>query len=130
MNTLKHLLLENKQITFPDNYGIDYETPVEILYDEELAKIGLIEACLPSHVHIEKYVNNNERYSTMKDCTGKELQVGDKIVAADGKYAELLLGEVISFTSKKIRISAKLASQQDTMEPLEFLKYPWQVFKQ
>ena len=57
LKTLEDLLLENKQITFPDNYGIDYEIPIEILYDEELAKVGLIEACLPSHIHIEKYVN-------------------------------------------------------------------------
>lgn len=65
----------------------------------------------------------------MFDCVGKELQVGNKIVAADGKYAELLLGEVIGFTNKKIRIQCVLASRQDDT-PLEFLKYPWQVYKQ
>lgn len=66
----------------------------------------------------------------MLDCVGNELQVGDKIVAADGKYAELLLGEVTGFTAQKIRIQCVLASQQKTMNPVEFLKYPWQVFKQ
>lgn len=65
----------------------------------------------------------------MLDCVGKELQVGDKIVAADGNYAELLLGEVIRFTDKKIKIRAVLASRQ-TDPPIECLKYPWQVFKQ
>lgn len=65
----------------------------------------------------------------MFDCIGKELQVGDKIVAADGKYAELLLGEVTGFTAKKIKLSCVLASRQSDA-PIEFLKYPWQVFKQ
>ena len=65
----------------------------------------------------------------MLDCVGKELQVGDKIVAADGNYAELLLGEVLRFTDKKIKIRVVLASRQ-TDAPIECLKYPWQVFKQ
>lgn len=65
----------------------------------------------------------------MLDCVGKELQVGDKIVAADGNYAELLLGEVLRFTDKKIKIRVVLASRQ-TDPPIECLKYPWQVFKQ
>lgn len=65
----------------------------------------------------------------MLDCLGKELQIGDKIVAADGKYAELLIGEVVGFTDKKIKLKAVLASRQND-ESLEFIKYPWQVFKQ
>lgn len=65
----------------------------------------------------------------MFDCVGKELQVEDKIVAADGKYAELLLGEVIGFTARKVRIKCVFASKQGLMEPVEFLKYPWQVLK-
>ena len=65
----------------------------------------------------------------MFDCVGKELQVGDKIVAADGKYAELLLGNFTGFTAKKIKISCVLASRQEDKQ-IEFLKYPWQVFKQ
>ena len=65
----------------------------------------------------------------MLDCVGKELQVGDKIVAADDNYAELLLGEVLRFTDKKIKIRVVLASRQ-TDPPIECLKYPWQVFKQ
>lgn len=65
----------------------------------------------------------------MLDCVGKELQVGDKVVAAAGKSAELLLGEVTGFTSKKIKINAVLASRQDGSS-IEFLKYPWQIFKQ
>jgi len=65
----------------------------------------------------------------MLDCVGKELQIGDKVVAADGKYAELLLGEVTGFTNKKIKINAVLASRQEESS-IEFLKYPWQVFKQ
>lgn len=65
----------------------------------------------------------------MLDCIGNELSIGDKIVGADGKYADLLLGEVIGFTKQKIRITAILASQQGHMEPIEFLKYPWQIYK-
>lgn len=65
----------------------------------------------------------------MIDCTGKELNVGDMIVAADGKYAELLLGKVTGFTEKKIRIEATLASRKEDPS-LEYLKYPWQVYKQ
>lgn len=65
----------------------------------------------------------------MFDCMKKELHVGDKIVAADGKYAELLLGEVTGFTNKKIKVKCVLASRQEDT-PIEFLKYPWQVFKQ
>lgn len=66
----------------------------------------------------------------MLDCLGRELNVGDPVVSADGKYAELLLGQVKGFTNQKIRIDAILASQVDTMNPVEFLKYPWQVLKQ
>lgn len=66
----------------------------------------------------------------MLDCVGKELQVGDKIVAAAGKSAELLLGEVTGFTDKKIKLTAVLASMQNQMQPMEFIKYPWQVYKQ
>lgn len=66
----------------------------------------------------------------MLDCIGKELQVGDKIVAADGRYAELMIGEVTGFTAKKIKLQCVLSSQKDTMAPMDSMKYPWQVFKQ
>ena len=40
----------------------------------------------------------------MKDCLGKELQLGDKIVTTDRNYADLIFGEVIGFTPKKVRV--------------------------
>ena len=62
----------------------------------------------------------------MLDCVRKELSIiGDKIVAAGGKNAELLLSEVTGFTAQKIRMKCVLASQQEKMNPVEFLKYPW-----
>ena len=65
----------------------------------------------------------------MLDCIGNELSVGDKIIAADGKQAELLVGEVIGFTKQKVKILAVFSLQQNEIQPSEFLKYPWQVYK-
>lgn len=64
----------------------------------------------------------------MRDCVGKELFIGDKIIAADGKNAELLLGHVIRLTNQKIKISYVRGSNQQE-EPQQATKYPWQVFK-
>ena len=42
----------------------------------------------------------------MKDKLGKELKLGDKIVATGhGGYAELFVGEVIGFTPKMVRVN-------------------------
>ena len=65
----------------------------------------------------------------MLDCTGNELNIRDKIIAVDGKHAELLIGEVTGFTKQKVKISAVFSLQQNETQPSEFLKYPWQVYK-
>lgn len=64
----------------------------------------------------------------MKDCMGRDLNIGDKVICSEARYADLLLGEVIGFTDKKIRISYVRSSLQQ-MTPEESLKYFWQVFK-
>lgn len=42
----------------------------------------------------------------MKDCTGKELKLGDKVaITASRGYANLNITEVIGFTPQKVRVS-------------------------
>jgi hypothetical protein len=64
----------------------------------------------------------------MVDCVGNELKVGDKVICSDMNYADLLIGEVIGFTPKKIRIK-----YHRSIDGFDFrkdqLKHPYQVFK-
>ena len=64
----------------------------------------------------------------MVDCVGKELKIGDKVICSDMNYADLLLGEVIGFTPKKIRVK-----YHRSIDGFDFrkdqLKHPYQVFK-
>ena len=64
----------------------------------------------------------------MVDCVGKELKIGDKVICSDMNYADLLLGEVIGFTQKKIRVK-----YHRSIDGFDFrkdqLKHPYQVFK-
>jgi hypothetical protein len=64
----------------------------------------------------------------MVDCVGKELKIGDKVICSDMNYADLLLGEVIGFTPKKIRVK-----YHRSISGFDFrkdqLKHPYQVFK-
>lgn len=64
----------------------------------------------------------------MVDCVGKELKIGDKVICSDMKYADLLIGEVIGFTPKKIRVK-----YHRSINGFDFrkdqLKHPYQVFK-
>lgn len=62
----------------------------------------------------------------MEDCLGNELKIGDKIVASDMKYADLLIGEVTRFTPKKIEISFVRSMFQDST-PSKQLKWPYQI---
>ena len=64
----------------------------------------------------------------MVDCVGKELKIGDKVICSDMNYADLLIGEVIGFTPKKIRVK-----YHRSINGFDFrkdqLKHPYQVFK-
>lgn len=62
----------------------------------------------------------------MKDCIGNELKIGDKIVAADMRYADLLIGEIVGFTPKKARISYVRSSWQDERTETQ-LKESYQI---
>lgn len=63
----------------------------------------------------------------MKDCVGKEISLGDKVVCSDMRYADLLIGEVIGFTPKKARIRYSRSEHLD-MEKSEQLKESYQIF--
>lgn len=65
----------------------------------------------------------------MVDCLGRELVIGDKVVCADMKYADLLIGEVIGFTPKKIRIRYKRSEYGEIDSYNQQLKESHQVFK-
>jgi hypothetical protein len=64
----------------------------------------------------------------MVDCVGKELKIGDKVICSDMNYADLLIGEIIGFTPKKIRVK-----YHRSIDGFDFrkdqLKHPYQVFK-
>ena len=64
----------------------------------------------------------------MKDCCGNELHVGDKIVASDMHYADLLIGEIIEFTPKKARIRY-VRSQYPLKKPETQLKESYQIYR-
>lgn len=64
----------------------------------------------------------------MKDCCGNELKIGDKVIASDMRYADLLIGEIIEFTPKKARISY-VRSQYQRNSPQTQLKESYQLFR-
>ena len=68
----------------------------------------------------------------MVDCVGKELSIGDKVVCADMKYADLLIGEIVGFTPKKARVRYKRSEYGEAYGvkgKYEQLKEPYQIFK-
>ena len=68
----------------------------------------------------------------MVDCVGKELSIGDKVVCADMKYADLLIGEIVGFTPKKARVSYKRSEYGEAYGvkgQKEQLKESYQIFK-
>lgn len=68
----------------------------------------------------------------MKDCVGKELKIGDKVVCSDMKYADLLIGEIIGFTPKKARVRyqrSEYGSAYGVLGQHEQLKEEYQIFK-
>lgn len=62
----------------------------------------------------------------MIDCCGNELRIGDKIIASDMNYADLLIGEIIEFTPKKARIRY-VRSQYQNKSPQTQLKESYQL---
>ena len=68
----------------------------------------------------------------MLDCVGKELSIGDKVVCADMKYADLLIGEIVGFTPKKARVLYKRSEYGEAYGvkgQKEQLKESYQIFK-
>ena len=68
----------------------------------------------------------------MVDCVGKELSIGDKVVCADMKYADLLIGEIVGFTPKKARVVYKRSEYGEAYGvkgQKEQLKESYQIFK-
>ncbi len=65
----------------------------------------------------------------MKDVTGKELSIGDKIVLIpqNGYTASLSIGIVTGFTEKKVKIH--LTNKAWAYSDDECLKFPEQVAK-
>lgn len=47
----------------------------------------------------------------LKDVTGKDLAVGDKVVYSGGGYMDLSVGYVVGFTPKRIKVARSLASE-------------------
>jgi hypothetical protein len=64
----------------------------------------------------------------MVDCVGKELNVGDKVICADSRYADLLIGEVFKLAPQKawVRYHRSEYGKQYTNEKL---KESYQIFK-
>lgn len=64
----------------------------------------------------------------MLDCVGKELNIGDKVICADSRYADLLIGEVVKLTPQKawVRYHRSEYGKQYTHEKL---KESYQIFK-
>lgn len=68
----------------------------------------------------------------MVDCVGKELSVGDKVVCADMRYADLLIGEIVGFTPKKARVRYRRSEYGEAYGvkgQKEQLKETYQIFK-
>jgi hypothetical protein len=65
----------------------------------------------------------------MKDVTGKDLIVGDKVVLIpqDGYTFSLSMGVIIGFTAKKVKI--QLTNKIWSYSNDECIKYPEQVAK-
>jgi hypothetical protein len=64
----------------------------------------------------------------MKDCVGKELNIGDKVITSDREYADLLIGEIIAFTPKKARIRyTRTGGYKGWCD--DVLKETYQIFK-
>ena len=63
----------------------------------------------------------------MIDCTGRELNIGDKVVCSNKQCADLLIGEVVGFTTKKVRVNCRRTCTPDFPDYSEQLKYPYQV---
>lgn len=63
----------------------------------------------------------------MKDCLGNNIELGDTIISSDMHYADLLIGEVIGFTPKKIRIKCQRTLTLEENRYFEELKYPYQI---
>lgn len=64
----------------------------------------------------------------MTDCVGKEINVGDKVICADSRYADLLIGEVIKLTPQKAWVRYH-RSEYGKQYINEKLKESYQVFK-
>ncbi len=68
----------------------------------------------------------------MVDCIGKRLNVGDKVVCSDMRYADLLIGEIIGFTPKKARVRYERSEYFNAYGQEgkhEQLKESYQIFK-
>ena len=68
----------------------------------------------------------------MKDCVGKELNIGDKVICSDMRYADLLIGEIVGFTPKKARVKYVRSEYQQAYGQTnrhEQLKETYQIFK-
>ena len=74
--------------------------------------------------------NGIERWMVMGmvDCVGKELNVGDKVICADSRYADLLIGEVIKLTPQKAWVRYH-RSEYGKEYANEKLKESYQIFK-
>lgn len=64
----------------------------------------------------------------MLDCVGKELKIGDKVVCADARYADLLIGEIVKFTPEKAVIRYQ-RTEYGRQYINESLKKSFQIFK-
>ena len=64
----------------------------------------------------------------MVDCVGKQLNIGDKVICADSRYADLLIGEVVKLTPQKawVRYHRSEYGKQYTKEKLN---ESYQIFK-
>lgn len=64
----------------------------------------------------------------MVDCVGKEINIGDKVICADSRYADLLIGEVVKLTPQKawVRYHRSEYGKQYTKEKLN---ESYQIFK-
>ena len=68
----------------------------------------------------------------MKDCVGKELNIGDQVICSDMRYADLLIGEIVGFTPKKARVRYVRSEYQQAYGQAnrqQQLKETYQIFK-
>lgn len=64
----------------------------------------------------------------MVDCVGKEINIGDKVICADSRYADLLIGEVVKLTPQKAWVRYH-RSEYGKQYVNEKLKESYQIFK-